>query len=677
MTDRPPYDPYNKRYSISATEDHVGCPRRRWFKKTCKLPVQQSTPTVFGDIGHACNERFLKADDRGMGKDGKPVDIFPAGWRTMKPRFAKEGDAKLSITEEEGALIKTLIQKSIDEGYLIREPGRRIEKEFSHVVHKEGKYKITLIGFIDLENPNEVLDHKFVKNMNYAMSTKVGAKRDIRKSIQMTTYGYTKYIEGHKGNLFLSLLYHIKDYNNPSIQKRSVEVTEFEVKQFFNDNTLPYMKQMLAIDIKYPKHRVLDYIMVPGPDDPGNDCNRHYGKPCPFIGVCTEHFSVQQYLATFGKDINELLNSDKQEGVSTMTTNSLINMCKQEVSQVASEPVAVTPQAPVAGTVVNPATVAAQNTAAPANTGAPVETDLQALLGNTAVPPVALPVAETLIPETMAPVPAPATQQPVSPVVQTQQEAPWYHRYDGQECMACKDNPVKGYNSNMQPCTPCNARNELAGIYQSIHYDVTSNTDGTLAFTLKPEFAGTAPVQETVVQAVAEPEVKSNTVMVSTGNASFDNLAKRTMSYDNSTKKATLETMPAAQDDNLENLLGGTGVTIGSPAEAVVPEQPSKGGYTMMIGCAPVKGNIVTFQADDILAEALNTISASAGKPIAEVEHFTMLQGIDACVPGIVVILKNGKHTVTCFPSTKGSAMDRLVEGLRIHADTVIAPIGI
>ena len=51
--------------SVSKIDDANGCDRRRWFAKVCKLPQNQSSPTVFGDIGHDCCERFHKADDQG------------------------------------------------------------------------------------------------------------------------------------------------------------------------------------------------------------------------------------------------------------------------------------------------------------------------------------------------------------------------------------------------------------------------------------------------------------------------------------------------------------------------------------------------------------------------------------------------------------------------------------
>lgn len=682
MSKQENHNPYEKWYSISATEDHISCPRRRWLKKTCKLPVQQSAPTIIGDIGHACNERFLMADDRGMDATGRPVNLYPEGWRTMKSRFGKD-DTLHSITEEEGVLIKTLIQKSITEGYLIREPGRQVELEFGHIVHKEGKYSIKLIGFIDLENPNEVLDHKFVKNMNYAMSTKKGAERDIRTSIQMTTYAMSKYLRGHKGNMFLSLLYHIKDYSNPAIKKRSIEITEFEVRQFFNNYTLPHMKKMLSVDIKYPKSRVLDFLLVPGPDDPASECNRHYGKPCPFIGVCTGHFTVQQYLTTFGMDINDLINSNNQEGSSVMS-NALTDLCKKEIAGLAAGVDAVkTVGQGIAGAGAAIGAAGAEVMAESVAGTAPAATGLAALgLGGA----TAEPVAEVDVAITPAAEIAPGmTVQVVEPVVESvapavsQQRAPWFFDYLGQGCTACNGNAVQGYTVGMSPCIVCDARNNLNNLHTSDHYDAATGGNGVMAFTLKHEFAGaqvgqvTAP--ETVVQAVAEPAVKETVVL-----AEAPVVADKVVATEGFKQSPAKSEIISQVDNVLENLVGGGASTTRLPEQSETPEQKPacKDGFVMMIGCSIIKGGVdATRQADHILSDVICDIVVSAGKPIAEIEHFTLLQAIDACIPDIVVSLKKYGNTVICFPCTKGSAMDRLIEGLRIHAHTVIAPIGI
>ena len=624
------YDPNEKWYSISAIEDHDNCPRRRWLKKTAKLPVQQSAPTIIGDVGHACNERFNMADDRGLDKTGQPVNLFPEGWMSMKNRFGKD-ETVYTITEEEGVLLKTLIQKAITEGYLIREPGRKVEREFRHLVHQDGEHIIKLIGFIDLDNPNEVLDYKFVKNMNYAMSVKPNAKRAIKKSTQMMTYAVVRYIEGHKGNLHLSLLYFIKDFDNPQIQKRSIEVTELEVKQFYVDNTLPSMKKMLEIDTKFPQHKVMEWAKVPGPNDPQQECNRHYGKQCPFLGICTETFSIQQYLTVFGMSINQLIGNHVNLGVSTMTANSLVNLCHKEVAAI--------------GTAIPAAAIPA------------------AAIPAAAVPAAAIPVA-----------------QPVAQPVAGQQTAPWYNMYQGADCMACKGNPVRGYNPTMQPCGICDARNQLEDKPISDDYTVTSDVNGILVFTLKG--------QATAVQAVAEPVVKTVEAVAEVIPAAVAEVVPNALdSILGNTSTAELPVaVPAASPVAAAAVAEGSPAAVVQPvaekpltaAEAAyIPEPVATGTFDMMIGCAPIKGTINTVNADTILSDALHTISVAAQKPIAEIEHFALLQAIDASIAEIVEFLKFKKDYVVCFPSTKGSAMDRLVEGLRIHANTVIAPIGL
>ena len=193
--------------SVSAIGDGKGCLRRWWFKKVVKMPERQRAATIFGDVGHAVWDRFYRADDRGL-VDGVPVNLYPDGWMTMCNRFDKT-KTKYTVSQEEAALIMALVDKGISGGYMVRTPGRIVEKEISTEILNVGHTKVILRGYIDLDLPDGLEDHKFLKDKKWAKSP---AK--LIKDIQMMGYGYAKKVDGHKGNLHLTHNNFIKSFDN-------------------------------------------------------------------------------------------------------------------------------------------------------------------------------------------------------------------------------------------------------------------------------------------------------------------------------------------------------------------------------------------------------------------------------------------------------------------------------
>ena len=668
-------NPNEKWYSVSAIQDHDGCPRRRWFKKTCKLPTEQSNPTIFGDVAHAVCERFQKADDQGRGTDGKPVNLYPAGWMTMKSRFAKEGDPEYTITPEEAVLIQTLVAKAIAEGYLIRQPGRKAELEFNPLIHREGVRQIKFIGFIDLYNPREVLDYKFVKNMNYALSVRRGAKRDIRKSTQMMSYAMIKYLDGHVGDLDLTLLYFVKDFEFPQIQRRSVTVSELEVRQFFNDSTLPSMKNMLALDFKFPKHTVNDWLKVPGAND-CNECNFHYGKSCPFIQVCTNYSTVQKYLLIHKIILSEHIKQDNLKGNEMTVPNPAPNPAPtglmatiEKANAAVATTLPVAPATPVAGALPAPAGVqVAAGLVTPA-----VVNPLNAL-NNT---PAALPVTP-IAPATPAPVPAPASPAParlpiasaapsLAPPAEApaapQQRAPWYNDEQGLGCPACKDNAVQGYTTTLVPCNVCDAWNGREGKLQSFNFRVVPDANGVLTYTMAD---GTAVGS---VQAVAEPAVKTTVAEPIPA-----------------TPIAPVQPATPVAPTQISQVVD----TSVHPSTARLPEHPETpeppladngtGHLTLLMGCSFVETtdspeSIV--RADDIMKIIERDIEQAEGMKVEVVDHFKVLDYVQASAKNYGTQFRDAGATIIAYPTTKSSAKERLVEVLRTLADTVIVPMGL
>ena len=613
-------------------KDHYGCPRRRWFNKTIKLPTISRAAPVFGDVAHAVLERYLKADDRGM-LDGKPVDLYPDKWMYMKNSFAKKGEPEYTddhITETEAVLIKTLVDKAITEGIIIRVPGRRVERDIKMPIYKHRGRVAILRGFMDVENPDEIVDHKFVKNMNYALSTKPTAKRAIKKDIQMMTYAFVKYYEGFEGHLRLTLNYFVKDYNDPKVIKRSVTVTKDEVLQFYQDKIEPIVRNMMDIDIDYPKGCGLSWNKVKAADI-SSECDRHFGSLCPFVKVCYEKETIRKYLSRFGQDDNNcILEQELNISSKGNTMTSLLERMKAEQEKMATAaPSSATPE-PVAA----PAPVET-STAAPAGGG---------ILG-------ILQASNVEIPKTEAEAVAEAG---VAATVETP-KAPWY--IDG--CEACSKNPVRGLSTKMSPCIVCDAVCKEQGKPTSAQYKIHSNPDGSMEFTLKEGKTET-------VQVVQEPSVKE----VETPPSSLSDLFSASSTASTFTAKES-EPKPKAKPKAKAKAKSEP------KSEPIQKDTVRNCRLTILQNCVAVQGVRDIELVDNVLRELNTDIEAATGKNVSLLNHFEYISTLETLIPETAEKLRLKDTTLVVFPYTKGSAYEALVTGLRQYADVIYTAMDI
>lgn len=666
--------------SISAIENaggkfgEGGCFRRWWLDKCMKLPTPKKKATIFGDVHHAVGARFFLADDRGL-VDGKPVNLYPEGWMSHAEKFGTNKNQIFTVSDAEASLIQILVDKAITEGIWVREPGRRVEqpvgdymykdkttgeKQYGRVLCTEGnvkKVKAILKGFIDLETPTRIEDHKTAKDTKYCLS-----KKDLHKSIQMMTYALDKYERGHKGNLWLAHNNFIKDFDRPQVIKREIEVTEAEVYQFYNDITLPLVKKMFQLYLYYTKDKINMWRDVPPPNNPNQECNYYYGKPCPFITICSGNCSIETYLAGYGQRIN--IEEQEEKSIERKTKMGLLDKIKAQnatltaggvAANTSAQPNAQTTTAQETNTQATLQELPQQNAAAPATTGtvAPV-TGLSAIMQKYNKPNVqAQAPAPVVTPPAPVETPAPVTpvQQPAP--AQKKQRAPWYSEVNGVPCVACGQNEVLGFNSKGEPCRVCNVVAQREGRPTSASYN-TDVVDGRIVITLKTVQtdltvnkapAQTAqPVQQSVTLAKpAEAKVQSETVQEN--------------------KQPTFPAFNIPQQE-AEELKNG--------------KFPEVGGFALLIGCMQIKGDSqFVVQADDILKASLDYLSSVAGKDASTIDHFQLMAALDAYIPNIVENLKKESWIVVSFAPTKGSALARLIDGLRPYAAQVIAPIGI
>lgn len=668
------------------------------------MPQDQSKATIFGDVLHAVCERFLRADDRGLDEKGQPVNLYPTepDWRTMYNRFDKT-KTLYSVSDTEAALIKTLVAESISQGVLVREPGRKIEKDVECVIHNKGFVKVVLRGFVDLDNPREITDHKSAKSTKWILS-----KKKLVKSIQMMGYAKAKLIEGHQGNIWLTHNNFIKDFDTPKVIKRSVEVTQMEVEEFFQETMLPLVKRMLDLYIKYPKHLIHQWRKIPGANDPNRSCNYHYGKPCPYIGVCGGTCTIDTYLMKYGKTINELVGNIEQiNELKGNTMNSLIAKAKAEQEKHA----AAVSTAPVATAPVAVVPLTAEGVAgAVAETHVGVETPvvaggLSALINQMANTAEASAPAAVAVEAPVVAAVAPAAEVPVAIAEPGVQIAPWCTPHaDGTPCKACSDSKIRGYNYKLdKACMICDINAKAAGKPTSLDYDVAVGEGGILSYSLKGRPATTvqvaevpevkteiapvidiaATVVETVISNIAAPATANDILANMSGLAAANAVhitAENAMTAEVVIPAKTLAAAVVEKTNAAVDVLTMPGVAIAEAMKETSPKPVAHEGFTLLIGCAivsEISKYDTVLSADDVLGMCLEEIAAAAGKEVSAIDHFALMQAIDSLLPSIAdctqAMMGNlaGKTIVSVKPS-KGSALERLIDGLRPYADTVI-----
>lgn len=671
-----------------------GCLRRWAFKRFFKLPVPPKEATAFGDVVHAVLARFYAADDRGLVK-GKPVELYPPGWKVVPDRFGrdvKDDFIKPELTVLEESLIKTLVSKAIDDGILIRTPGRLVEQPFPNTVlykHLTTPVAMVLKGFIDLETPTSVEDHKTVKRKkdgsSYALSLNA-----LKTDAQMLIYAKIKYNKGHTGPLWLIHNNFIKDPANPEVLRREIIVEKPYVEDFYNRILLPGFCEMFDIYLKYhPKKDLNKWREIPGPADPNTECNHYYGGKCPFSCICAETTEVGAYLNIYKELVQQSTEQNQQNtGSINLPNNSIqskgcINMNLLE--RVRAGNTAVTQQAMPATPAASPQTMqppviqqpAAQSPAPPAGGIAAVLANVKAkALQMTGMAPPVTPPAPPVSPVSQ-PAP-PAGPAPTS----GQQPAPWYQP----GCVACSTNEYPGFNSQCQPCQVCENIASLAGKPTSQMYDYACDAEGKISFSVKAEYAaqiqqpappppppplrpqmpGNMPQpQTTVPQTAAQQPVDE--IKPKRGRRSRTQVD--TQSPAPQTTPQTIQP-PAAAQPPQEEPLQSTGKTTEADVQ----------GFDIFIGVTYAKGfgehgNVVS--ADDLVRESLAYLTQVGGKDVATLDHFAVMSALDVYIPTIAEALISAGSIVISVQPTKGTALARLLDGLRPFARTVLVAMGV
>jgi hypothetical protein len=439
------------RTSASAIETadpkHDGCYRKYYFQNVLKLPQLPRESTTFGTVLHSVVERYLLADMNGTIK-GKPVELYPVGWEQPLDRYGKR--EKLAISLEEQALVKSLIEKAIAEGILMRVEGRQIEKEFNNWEFMEG---VVANGFIDLLEPGAIRDHKTTKDMKWAKSVSPGASEYLGDNIQMMFYAYWYYTKGGYDkslSLVLAHQYYVKNPQKPHVEKREVTTTWEKAEQFMNERIAPTVEMMLV----YRDAKKFDDIPLPA--CPASACRKYGG--CPFAKICTNLETVDGYTERINRELTGVNSTDYKQLALELTKEgdkTMESPMQKKIREMREK-----------------------------QTGA------------TSAPAPA-PVAEVKKPEAPAPAPAPAADR---------QRAPWHF----QGCKACADSTILGTNSQGTACRICDIMCKKTGVKTSSDFAwkveagklvVLDGTEPVLEVTTNEP-----PTAKEVVEAKPEPK---------------------------------------------------------------------------------------------------------------------------------------------------------------------------
>lgn len=446
--------------SPSDLEDAELCLRKHWYKKVAKVPEVMKGSTTFGTVLHGVVERYLRADDLGRDPDGNPVDLYPPGWE-----IATERDGRTdSINPLEQSLVKKLVDAAIEEGILVRTPGREIEwkwnfpaPELEGVVRLNGKIDVLLPG-------GAVDDHKTSKSMRYAKG-----KAELKRSIQMVLYSMAAEIRGFQRGeppietFTLSHNVYCKDPDDLRVRRTSATLTRPEVDSTYTSRILPLMRRMVKV------REVDKWHQVDPPLDMAKACNAFGG--CSFASICNGTEAIENYRKRLASSPGARLNLPYQaatkpepvlkDNVKENARMGVMDKMKASLGLAPAGAPAAAPSAPVNRGPTAPRT--------PAPAAAPA-----------AKAPAAAPAKPAAPKAAPAAAPAPAAGGPPSDYV----TPPWADP----GCVACSKGPHPGWNSKGSPCPICGMNNKKAGRPTPSWFNIAGDHTGA-AWEVKPEYA--------------------------------------------------------------------------------------------------------------------------------------------------------------------------------------------
>lgn len=350
--------------SASSIKTYKSCQRKWWLTKVRKLPTRSSQANIIGTVAHSVCERYLLADDQGYDRETKkPVELYPEGWHIAVNTYQKHVpecrghkdhpdyvpytdvgcdcphpvDGELTIPEQ--AMLKKLISQAIDAGVLERHPGREIEKEIRFTGLEDDKLgTMSVIGFIDVLEPDMIQDHKTTGRMKYALS-----KAKLFEDIQMNLYGYhSAFIkEGRDPDLEYMWLRHnvyCKDPSDMRVRKTEVEKPVARIKEFYDKEIAPCYREMMLLI-----RNTENFSDIAPPDNIASACNAYGG--CPFMPLCSGGETMGMFIKRFDNQNGSGTKHTPNNGASTETEK--MRLLDKQLAKAAKKQEAPAVEAPV------------------------------------------------------------------------------------------------------------------------------------------------------------------------------------------------------------------------------------------------------------------------------------------------------------------------------------------
>ena len=577
------------RTSASQFETFELCRRKWWLNKVRKLDQPKTKSLGFGTVLHAVVERWMNASDTGYDSKGNPVDLYPQGWHhamddtTQLPEY--------TCTPAEQDIIKKLIETAIEQGVLERLPGRQIEREFrrtilqipcpdcggggTKMIHRpdvgaktfvaDGKCEtcngdgkgttITILGYIDVELPDGIQDHKTTSNMRYAKSAN---KLRINTQILIYAKQHLLHMEERGEPLppKLTVRHNVfcKKPDALKVRKTYVDVTIDEINKKWQDVLT------MSVDMDALRRGTNRWDEISPPVNMTTACNAYGG--CPYMSICTGAESMNMYEKRLASN-----------GISSNTSKGKIKPFEAQV----------TPLAQTKGSTMDFNAALAQKAAMQevAAGGAPAA----APAINPAVPAAAVPVATpvAVAAPAAAEVPAPAPVVAVAAAVPAPSNGapPWADP----NCKACK---AGGFNTKGIPCRICDMSATARGVPQSSAFLLTADGQGNIYWqnNENDQHSGLSPlpVQTAPVAAqVATDPVPAPAPVVEAAPAPAPVV-----------ETPAVEAAPVAAP-----AAAAAPAAEAAPAAAAAPDKGTvksagrpKKGFILCINCSPVKGQL-------------------------------------------------------------------------------------
>lgn len=603
--------------SASQFSNFTDCRRKWWLSRVAKLPEVAKGYLTFGTVLHACLERWCSGDANGRVPSpapealagqipGEPVEVFPRGWEIVE-----EKGVKVSVTPNEAALIRKLVEQAIERGIVVRGDGRVLEREISLPLI-EG---VELIGFIDCfipGEPPEIQDHKSFgeSSTRFLKQSDPTSPNYLGKDQQLRTYAAAiSQLEGWTGPVKVRHNQFPK-FADPRGPRTAEAVLEPAVLAEHWAHIQDLARSMiLTAGIK-------EWKDVPGPEDP-NTCHKYGG--CPFREICGRVVTLDGYRAKVEKQI---------EALATERPNVKLDPKPKKKSTMSGDVFAR------AKAKAQPAPAATATAPAPAAPQAATPTSI-----NGGVPPPAQPVA--------------AVENP----------PPWANP----TCTSCKGT---GFNSKGRPCPICDAFAKKLNKPTSGKFNVSGSLEEGFAATARPEFqaelGGLAwSSKGGTVEASAPVPAPATMTAPGPQGGTVSSVAV----------VMPVAAPVVAQAPDTAAVMAGTLATPAEIEPLPVEEKAGKGrpklGITILVGCVQLKGP----SRPTVLAQALlEQVGAELAKDMGASSYWELdtWKRRDRIRQRAGVIAEALGKTVLLVPGVRDPDVDSLVSALVMHADTVI-----